>query len=287
MKRASPPSLLKGLKGLSSALLVSLLLTAPARGAEPVTTHIYTLNDAVAALRLADAQGDVKAARRLARIASAMQSSPNQLRWVVYEIDDPKGRRHEIKAPEGVQRAELISALKNRIESDERKRLKERLAEIRAQKFEPKGPSQADSFGAKMARLWGPSDPAECYAKHSEKLKIPDAVNLLQLACNLGYSGGYRSEWQEAGRCVAKSEGVYSLEQGLGIISRCTSDVGAFTALRKALYKRQDREREERAEAAEERYNQLLLGQQEQRSLLESNSQRLNDLTTQRFLYGK
>jgi hypothetical protein len=77
------------------------------------------------------------------------------------------------------------------------------------------------------AGLFGPSDPAECYQKYAPKVRLPDALNVLRFACQVGYGGGdINPDAVKVGRCISGEAGVmYSYESTKKIINKCTRDL--------------------------------------------------------------
>ena len=268
-------------------LTILLLSISNAVGQEVRKTYLFTLQDALSALQISDALGDVKAARRLAKIARSMQQSNDQSKWVVYEITAPDGKLYQLKGPQGLTRDEVISSLQTHQADEKIARLEQKIADLRAQKVESHEPTLTEKARAKLSGVLGPSNPQECLSTHGDKVRIPDAFELLQLACTVGYSDGYAGKARDAGRCIAKSEGFYSLDQALKVVNKCSPDAATFTAYKNALYRKVDREASDRADAAEARYDLMLNEQRQLRMLIESGSLILNDLQMRQFLYGK
>lgn len=256
-------------------------------GQEMGKTYTYTLQDAVASLRVADALGDEKAARRLANIADSIQKSSDQRKWVTYQISAPDRKLYQLKAPNGLTREEVMAALKTHQRRDEMAKLEQNAADLRAQKVEPQQPTLAEKGRSMLSGILGPSSPSDCFSNSSGKARIPDAIDLLRYACIAGYSDGSSGKVRDAGRCIVKSDTFYSLDQSLAIVNKCTTDAATFTIFKNALYTKKESEERDRRDDARERYDRILDEQRDQRLLIESGSIILNDMSVRQFLYGK
>jgi hypothetical protein len=78
-----------------------------------------------------------------------------------------------------------------------------------------------------QAGIFGPSDPAQCYQKQAPKVRLPDALNMLRFACQVGYAGGdINPDAVKVGRCISGEAGaMYSYESTKKIINKCTRDL--------------------------------------------------------------
>lgn len=287
MKELIQRGLVWRLAGVCTLTLIIFAFMTPVMGQEIEKTYSYTLEDAIGALRVADALGDTKAAKRLARIAHSMQQSGDQRKWVTFQIQAPDGKLYQLNAPNGLTRDEVIAAIQTNQKRDEVARLEQRLANLRAQKVEPQKPTLAEKGRSMLTGILGPSNPTDCFSNYSGKARIPDAIKLLQFACFAGYSDGATGKARDAGRCILKADSFYSLEQALSIINKCSTDAATFTVFKNALYTIKDREESDRRDAARERYDRILDEQREQRLLIESGSIIVNDMAVRQFLYGK
>jgi len=250
-------------------------------------TYTYTLEDAAFALRVSNAVGDTKAARRLAQIAHFMQQSSDQRKWSTFQITAPDGKRYEVNGPSQLTRDDVIAVIKTRQKQEETARLEQKLANLRAQNVEPQQATLTEKGRSMLSGILGPSSPAECFSNYGGKVRIPDAIELLKSACIAGYSDGSSGKVRDAGRCIVKSDTFYSLEQSLATVNKCTTDAATFTIFKNALHSMKDREESDRIDDAGERYNRILDEQRAQRLLIESGAAILNDMSVRQLLYGK
>ncbi|MFZ4744943.1 MAG: hypothetical protein ACOYL0_15155 [Limnohabitans sp.] len=269
------------IRSVATLAFMIVLYSAPQlKAAEP------TLKEVLAAMRNAEAAGDAQAGQRLAQIARSMQldTSNNMIRVVenggsgkqspsaqnkvksnldMYQVTFPDGTVYQIEGPKDATKAEIYLAAKRQIAKEKSDRLKVKMEELEREREEilkaeaAKSATIMGKIRSSTSSLFGSLTPMECHSKYVSSVRLPDANNLLQQACTMGYSDSASDEFRKAGRCIAqKSADLFSIDQSLAVINKCSTDGIVFSYFKRALLidstDRKEREEQIRADQQEQ-----------------------------------